>query len=271
MSIAFRANNDGSAVVLVNGQPRMTFDPSGNIVGTTTPPFSDSSLKMANTEFVKNSAGSFKTARVLSSATSTSYPLTSSDVGTVFVANVDANNITITLPPLSSVGTGACIRVNVGGSSSSFRLRVAPSGSDVIFGGSGFSYLNASPAIMGSGEYIEVVNNGSQWSIVDSTLTYDYGGTVFAGNNAVSGWRRLAGGTILQWGLSSVIPASGLGSTLYPIPFPAQVYAVVATFTDSLNTGRAVVTNVTSLSATSFTLRNSDSSPSQFLWYALGK
>lgn len=270
MTIALRANNDGSATVLVQGTPRMTIDSSGNILGTVTPPFADSSFKLADTEFVQRASGSYRGVVIVSSSVLTSYNVTSADLGKDFIVNIDSASVTLTLPDIQSVAVGAVFRFNVAASSGTNTMRVAPNGSDVIFGGSGFSYTNAVPAVMRSGEFIEVVRNGAQWSVIDSPLTFDYNGAVFQGSNAGNGWRRLAGGTIIQWGLSLAVPATSNLTTNFPIPFPVSVYQVTACFSDTANTSRTVTTNINGLNNSGVSFRNPDSQPSQFRYVAIG-
>lgn len=88
--------------------------------------------------------------------------------------------------------------------------------------------------------------------------------TDFFGNLSTSGWQRLPGGLILQWGA-----ASGIGSSTitFPIAFTTACYSVVATGVDTPTVTR--IAAVSSITTTSFLL--SLSATGNAYWMATGR
>lgn len=225
MTIALRANNDGTATVIVGGQTRMTFDASGNILGSVTPPYADSSTKLATTSFVGNRSRGYKDTPVISAST----VLTANDVGKNIICNINTSSVTVTLPSYVGLAPGSVITLNVGDSftTGNNRLNIVPVGGQSIFGSSQVSWTNANALVLGTGERAEIVFNGVVWQLVDSPILLGLGGPTFQGVNSVSGYKKLPGGLILQWGQADNV-ASATSTAVYPIPFPNGAFQVVA-------------------------------------------
>lgn len=120
---------------------------------------------------------------------------------------------------------------------------------------------------------------GGSWTQLLAALDLMYGG---AGSLGGTGWWRLPGGLILQWG-SAVLPNSGSQTAsiavTFPVAFPTQAFIAVGNATRAANTivGYPPSIDVTSLSATGATFRGdvlqADTSFNQTVpiyWFAVG-
>jgi hypothetical protein len=93
----------------------------------------------------------------------------------------------------------------------------------------------------------------------------------FTGANqslAASGYQKLPGGLILQWG--KVTFSGGLASATFPIAFPAAIWGLHSSLELLTFTGSADATTVRSISTTGFTLNNYYVSVPSAYWFALG-
>lgn len=89
---------------------------------------------------------------------------------------------------------------------------------------------------------------------------------------AASGYQKLPGGLIVQWGLSGGIPSNGNLSVTFPIAFPTACLNVTSTYTNGATDVTSHVTlQVRSISASAVTLRNIGTvADAQFYWKAIG-
>jgi len=105
-----------------------------------------------------------------------------------------------------------------------------------------------------NGNIGNALTDGTNWQLI-----CNLGG--FGNSLASSGYQRISGGLIIQWGLANF---SGTGSVTFPLTFPNAAYAVTAV---DGGTGE-VPKGITSLSTTGFTI-NATSGTLTY-WIALG-
>ncbi|EKY1962935.1 hypothetical protein RA241_004355 [Cronobacter sakazakii] len=53
----------------------------------------------------------------------------------------------------------------------------------------------------------------------------------FSSNLSRSGWQKIAGGLILQWGYAPVSAGSATGKVQFPVVFPKDIFAILVTDT----------------------------------------
>jgi hypothetical protein len=95
----------------------------------------------------------------------------------------------------------------------------------------------------------------------------------FTGSNqslASSGYQKLPGGLIMQWGISSSIGPDGTETITYPTAFPSAVGSVQITPIISLQIGGQGVQSVQSVSTSSFVINNGLDAAMPFYWMAVG-
>lgn len=174
-----------------------------------TPTQFDNSTKLATTAFAWRQGLHFQNSGGVTLTANTT--LTASQAGHWF--ETQASNLTITLPPLASFPPGMATYT--------FRAPLAftlkANGSELIKSASGVSANTLSVA---SGECVTVVGNGSvyQWCVILG----GFGSASFSKSFGASGYQRIPGGLIIQWGLC----APGSVST-FPVTFPNGIYAIV--------------------------------------------
>lgn len=162
-------------------------------------------------------------------AVSGSYIIQAADMGKIIYVS-GSGGAALTLPAANNVPVGAAISVvnlNVGGVTIG-RPSGGPGSSDVIQYGTGTA---PSSAIL-QGEFLELVSDGSgQW--IPGARTTGLGLLPsFAAVRASSGYQKLPGGLILQWGFANAGPDSNGAAITFPIAFPTAALSVVATNTD---------------------------------------
>lgn len=209
MTLALRATNDGGGVILLNGSPKITLDAAGNIVGTLTPGRSDSSQKLANTEFVKQMMGNYRGHVQIQAAT------TLSEVQAGFSVQLTGASSQISLPLSSSVPSGTAYHITNTWSSPN---GVFKQGSDQLFlGGSAVGSLS-----LGFSETATVVSNGIDvWYVVAGTEILK-AANMFSSLKAQNGWQKLPSGLVLQWGTKegTVGVAAAPVDVTFPVAFP---------------------------------------------------
>lgn len=93
----------------------------------------------------------------------------------------------------------------------------------------------------------------------------------FGASLAASGYQKLPGGLIIQWGVH--IATAATGTVTFPITFPNATFIVVATDTQSTPTSVATISTVPGpLGSFDFAAAQGATAvvPGQFVWYALG-
>mgnify|MGYP006979412487 FL=1 len=93
----------------------------------------------------------------------------------------------------------------------------------------------------------------------------------FTGTNqslGTSGWQKLPGGLIMQWGNTVAIPASSMLDVLLPTPFNTA-YAVIASV-DSVSTARTAPIGAGFLNLSTIRIANSDTQNAVVRYLAIG-
>jgi len=172
-----------------------------------TPAQFDGSKKLATMEAVQRALGSFSGESNLS-ATAT---LTATDVGKAVLMATSTGSQVLTLPAASAVAAGGAITIQ---SKSTVDFSVARAGTDTLNpDGNTITSITVK-----KGEFLIAESNGSnQWALYGSaTLQY---AASFASSQAVSGYQKLPGGLIYQWGKVSIAQDTSATVT-FPIAFP---------------------------------------------------
>lgn len=214
MTLSLRANADGSGVILLNGSPKINLDPAGNIVGTLTPPSSDTTKKLANTEFVRGSMGNYrKYLRMPADLTA----LTADMAGSMIHITREADAHLLTLPPLSSMQPGdtfTFLNTDVK------NARFAPAAGDTVFiGPDGYT---TELTALDTGSSWTLVAGKAGWMTQDGTVLLAHSAK-FKSLRALRGYQVLPSGLIIQWG-NDATHENGTTVSYYPIPFPNDVF-----------------------------------------------
>jgi hypothetical protein len=225
VAVSLRANNDGSAIIYVNGSPRITMDAAGNILAALTPPRGDSSLKAATTEYVRQSGGNYSgTLNLFSDAT-----LDAGASGRLVLAQTGVT--TVQLPLVSSVFTGAVFTVK---NQAATGISVTPLTPDTI---SVYAGANLSTTTLAVGEIASFTASGDAWIMGDQAITarlpnfakFLTGDATSVGAIGDSGWGKLPNGMMWQWVRKNFTRTAGnfkYADISWPVPFPTRCVSV---------------------------------------------
>ena len=156
--------------------------------------------------------------------------------------------------------TGTASSLSIGGNAATVTNGVYTTGTQTIAGSKTFS-----STITGD-------ISGNSATVTNGIYT-----TNFTGSNqqlAASGWQKLPGGLIMQWGTVSAAAANSTTAVTFPIAFPNAVFSVVATVEGDTTTGSAgnlgaIKTNA--ITTSTFNLVYSDDVTSTSIrWFANG-
>lgn len=188
-----------------------------------TPAQFDNGTSLATTGFVQRALGNLGSALSVSSAT----VLTAADAGKCIRAG--GGGYTITLPLAAGLPNGACFWIQSTGTSP---ISVQRSGSDVIDAGEN----NLSTISLGLGEDVLIVRIEDAAYAILSGLGNMKNAASFKASFASSGYQRLPGGLIFQWGSFSLTSAAA--GTVYTrsITFPVSFAAACIHFSSSAMT-----------------------------------
>lgn len=225
-----------------------------------TPAQFDTTLKLANTTFVKSSGLQYASAGNISA----SRALVSADIGSTLLAQ-GAYTLTVGTPASINARLGDAVTVSNYGSSN---LTVAFSGSTYVYGTAG----QTANIVAQAGESLTLVaSSTTTWNVISSTAGMGNIGS-FGAVLSPNGYRKLPSGDIEQWGVSAV---SGSATVNFPIAFPNSVFAITTT----LNSAESITSVVGAPpNNSSFTLNNYTSSTGNITtsarnnyWRAIGK
>jgi hypothetical protein len=195
----------------------LTPDAQNNLLLGQSPAQFDNSLKLATTASV--TAAGFQFGGEYQITGSVSIPL--SAIGSLAVFNPSAA-ATATLPAVSSVPAGKTITFfNV----TNNLCTVAPAGTDVI----GVNAGTVTSIKLGNGDTLTLESNGAGWRSIGGTATLG-NAAAFGASKSGSGYAKLPSGIIINW---TSITASTGWYTGWPLAFPTQCVAVVATNADT--------------------------------------
>lgn len=184
----------------------------------------DSTTKLATTAFVKNAGVSFSNQSVITASTTLTAAAHAGRFITVGSAGVNA---ALTLPAASTCAVGTVLHIN----SQATGVTVVASGSDQISQIPGSS----TTAAMNVNDTLSLVSDGSSVWIAISGSVHLGASAVFGASRATSGYQKLPGGVIIQWGSGSYSGASGSQTTVnFPIAFPNNVFIVTGSIGSAL-------------------------------------
>lgn len=191
--------------------PVFTGDPQA----PTAPQF-DNDVSVATTAFVKRALGNFGAYKQCMAATT----LAASDMGS-FVWAAGAATYAITLPVLGTMPDGTVLQV---WSSNPAGVTVNRASTDnILVNSSGVQSIRLAA---GDSLYLVAVPAAGVWIAFGGTAQLASSNN-FAGSVAASGWQKIPGGLILQWGVNTLSPSSSLAVTL-PVAFPNAGFIALA-------------------------------------------
>lgn len=188
---------------------------SGGLKRVITPAQFDNSAAIANMSAVQRALGNFASGTLLSAGVTTN--LTAAQAGQAF----GVQGGTINLPAVSSVPVGA---------SYAFYFSIATTinalGSDrILFGGVGA----ASPVFRAGDSLVIAAIAPNVWGVISGGLSDFAHSNMFGASLGTSGYVKHPSGEISQWGSFSVPANVQSVTTNFPLAFPNNAYAVVAT------------------------------------------
>ena len=208
----------------------------------TTPAQFDNTTKLATTAFVQRQG--LQVSALNSYTTSTT--LTAANIGGT-VLGFSASAITLTLMAASSVPRGSRIEFfNVGTGATT----VARAGSDTIVLNSAG---NATSVVLGNGDTLTLESDGtSQWYGVAGSAQLGSSSVFGASVTTYSGYQKLPGGVIMQWGTYNTTGTSTGATVTFPIAFPTGYTTVIAAPQTNLTFG--CIDTVVTVGLSSFTV-----------------
>jgi hypothetical protein len=209
---------------------------------TTRPQF-DSGKSLATTEFVQRAQGNFAGRFDIAALPAT---LSVSAAGHRIVLGTSG---TLTLPPVSSVPTGAKFYLF---NASPGLITVVRQGTDVL---SAFASGSVASVALISASNIVITAGNGQWVVEEGLSSLKYSaefGSYWGGN----GYHRLPSGAIEQWG-SGVTDANGYVYVTFPIPFPNAVRNVSLTHVGTMCLMHALMGSAAGPSGCTLRVQNS--------------
>ncbi|KPC53037.1 gp53-like domain-containing protein [Amantichitinum ursilacus] len=205
---------------------------------------------------IRKQVGNFSGSQTVSA----SKTLTAAMAGTTTYVS-SATAVTLTLPPIASTSYGDCfplMNANAG------LVTIAPAaGESLYFMGNGVSSNKA----LGSGDTAYVVNIGTgAWNVISGSIQLAVS-AAFAALRSPSGYQKLPGGLILQWGSVADTAAGTNRDMPYNIAFPtACVCLEISPWQNAVglpytHTSRGTTPNI---------LRTVSAGAWAFDWFAIG-
>ena len=217
---------------------------------TTRPQF-DSSKALATTEFVQRASGSL--AGYVSYSVSAT--LTAADVGKYVYASAPV--MSLTLPDAVLLPAGSRIYIQAGANTVCTVKSVNGN-----FTGPNGNTSGSPNLVLGAGTASEFIASGLGWLAV--------GGSGIAVLSA-SGYQRMPGGLIIQWGFGSAGANGASFVNTYPTAFTKAVYSVVAQHMGADPTVNIIADGVVGFSLTQVGLRSSFGTNVAVMWIAIGQ
>jgi hypothetical protein len=184
-----------------------------------TAPQFDNDTSPATTEFVKRQGLQASGFNIVSAAST----LTAAVVGsTVYLSG--AGSYITTLPLAASVPAGARIEFLCGTSTAQ---TISRQGADLIWPGGPAG--SATSMLVGLSDNLTLESNGIGWYAVVGSAQLGFS-AAFAAQRATSGWQKLPGGLIFQWG--AVVASTGWAWS-FPMVFPNACLHAFATSSDT--------------------------------------
>lgn len=197
-----------------------------------TPPQFDATTKLATTEFIRKAGTAYSGIFTVSDA----YALTAANcTGFVYLGG-GTNGKTVVLPAVSSMVVGQRVTLmspQVAGSITITRGNVNDTINGIAAGG-----LSVTDFTMGRGDTVTLVAGVAGWYAEGGALAL-VAASQFASSLAGSGYQKLPGGWILQWGNGTTSDGTGLSTVVFPIPFPSSALHVSPFYEGSGSTAGA--------------------------------
>lgn len=218
-----------------------------------TPAQFDTSTAVATMAAVQRALGNFQTGVQLNASTT----LAAADVGKVF--QIAASSVAINLPLLSAVPKGASITfVNNGSPGTTLNVQGT---NKIIIGGQS----NLTSIALPAGECLTLTSvDGGNWFATSGTAMMPYS-NMFLKNIGASGYQKLPGGLILQWGYLAVPGASG--TITFPLSFPNVLLSIVAGLAAAVAGNNGLAFN---MSGNTSSITYAQSATTAFCWFAIG-
>jgi hypothetical protein len=182
--------------------------------------------------------------------------LTADSSGLVLVS-ASGGNVTITLPAANAANAKPQRLSFVRADTSTNTITIQRAGSDLVEG--------ATSTLLRVGCRTSLRSDGIASWLVESEAAI---GRTYA----VSGWQRLPGGLIIQWG-ANVVAGNSVSTISYPVAFATQAYAgsCTAGFTGTETAASGVLNlNGTGSSASFFQLGNATGGSITYTWLVVG-
>lgn len=183
--------------------------------------------------------------------------LTADDAGLV-ILDATANAVAVTLPAVNAV-TGVpllfeFVRVDTTGNA----VTITRAGADTFVGGA------TSFSLTGQGDQRTIAGNATSTWATTATMNSPFNG----GNQSLgaSGYQKLPGGLIVQWGVADG-SGTNTGTTTFPITFPSALYQVVL----GASTANASTSQLTGTSTANFSWNRNSVNTAVMPFVAFGK
>lgn len=212
---------------------------SGGDIGVTLPQF-DSSTEIATAAFVQRALGNFSGRQSLTASAA----IPASSAGLMLVDAASGSAASYTLPAANAVPAGAAINLQ---SINSFGCNVLRAGTDVINVGGPSGNNQLTSIILKVGDTITLVSDGTgTWFVQSGTAQLPFSG-LFGNSLVSSGYQKLPGGLILQWGTVTANAAAATGwetTFTLPVTFPNAGLVAGGNYKSGIKVSGAYAVNV---------------------------
>jgi hypothetical protein len=227
-----------------------------------TQPMFTADKSWATTEFVQRALGNLSGMTIYTGNSSMSV----TDFGRIVLAN-SALSITLTLPAVGSVPTGASIHIrNVGSAPATV---VPPAGGSM----SVIATISIPSVVLQPGASLMATVQGSNY-FLDGSASLKHGTDFSASLTGPICWQKLPSGDIEQWG--TYVGAASGAEVVITLPVtmlapPTGIELTYANFSSSEVVGQAPVLQARASTVGSITIRNLWSNTASFMWKVRGR
>jgi hypothetical protein len=250
--------SDGTTVKLVTAglSKTLTPDGNGNVLLDQSPPQFDASLKLVTSAFLKAAGIQYSGVNILAASRS----IAASDIGALLLNNAN-NTLTVVAPNTIGVPGGDGFTITNYGSNT---LALAFSGCTYEYGAAALS-SNLS-VLAGESLTLIAAATGTSWYVVSSNAGLGNTGS-FAASLSSSGYQKLPGGLIVQWGPGIISTADTVNT--FPLAFPNSCLSLAASSGYTAGSGQLGYIAASPTSKSQFTARASNSNLG-WTWIAVG-
>lgn len=172
-----------------------------------------------------------------------------------------ALSYTVTLPPLAAVPDGVVFeffRTNAA------TVTVACNGAEVMWPNGG----SVSSISLSDGDTLTVVKANASWYVIGGSAQLVSARGAFGASLASSGYQKLPGGLILQWGRIGNIPHATSATVTFPIAFPNACFQAVTTGHNNDSSQQTFSVSITSTSQ--MVIWSTSGGGVMATWFAIG-